>query len=139
MGKENGRASLIRKAHENDVLEVWGDGSPVRDFVHARDVAQGMIHAVENKITDPINLGSGTGVQIRTIAETIAAKFEKEIVWLTDKPTGDARRVFDMTRATEHGFYPSISIEDGIEDTINWFLENREIIDKRFNAFTENE
>jgi len=127
--------SLIRKAHDQKLLEVWGDGSAIRDFIHARDVALGMLHVVENKITEPVNLGSGDGVSIRTIAEIISNKFEKEIKWLTDKPTGDARRVFDMTRAYSHGFKPSISIEDGIEETIDWFLANKEIIDKRFNAF----
>ena len=127
--------SLIRKADENDVLEVWGDGSAIRDFIHAKDVALGMIHAVENKITEPINLGSGTGISIRQIAEVVSERFKKEINWLTDKPTGDKRRVFDMTRATNHGFVPSISIEEGINKTIDWFLENKELIDKRFNAF----
>ena len=129
--------SLIRKADENSVLEVWGDGSPVRDFIHAKDVALGMIHAVENEITEPLNLGSGDGVKIGRIAEIISAAFQKPIKWLVDKPTGDAQRIFDMTRATTAGFKPTISIEEGIQDTINWFLENKEIIDKRYNAFTE--
>jgi GDP-L-fucose synthase len=129
--------SLIRKGDENDVLVVWGDGSPVRDFIHAKDVALGMIHAVENEITEPLNLGSGTGVKIGRIAEIVSAAFRKPIKWLVDKPTGDAQRIFDMTRATEAGFTPTISIEEGIHDTIDWFLENKDIIDKRYNAFTE--
>lgn len=129
--------SLIRKASENNVLEVWGDGSSIRDFIHAKDVALGMIYAVENKITKPINLGSGNGIQIKEIAEAISNKFNKEIKWLTDKPTGDARRVFDMTRASGYGFSPTISIEQGINSTIDWFLENKETIDDRFNAFKD--
>ena len=52
--------SLIRKAYENDIIEVWGDGSSIRDFIHTKDVARGMLFAVENKITKPLNLGSGT-------------------------------------------------------------------------------
>ena len=130
--------SLIRKASENDILEVWGDGSSIRDFIHAKDVALGMIYAVENKITEPINLGSGDGVKIKDIAEAISEKFDKKIKWLTDKPTGDARRVFDMSRAFNYGFKPTISIEHGINNTIDWFLENKDIIDKRFNAFKDN-
>ena len=130
--------SLIRKASEQDVLEVWGDGSAVRDFIHAKDVALGMLFAVENKITEPINLGSGSGVRIKTIANAIAKKFNKKIKWLKDKPTGDAKRVFDMTRAKSYGFKTTITVKDGIEDTIDWFLENKDIIDKRFNAFKEN-
>jgi len=127
--------SLIRKAFENDELEVWGNGSAVRDFIHAKDVALGMIHVVKNKITKPVNLGSGDGIAIKTIAEIISKRFNKNISWLTDKPTGDARRVFDMTRAYGYGFTPSIDIESGINDTIDWFLENKDTIDKRYNAF----
>jgi len=127
--------SLIRKGHEEDVLEVWGDGSAIRDFIHARDVALGMLHAVENKIIEPINLGSGNGITIKDIAEVISNKFSKKIKWLTDKPTGDARRVFDVSRANSYGLQPTISIKQGIEETIEWFLENKDIVDKRFNAF----
>jgi GDP-L-fucose synthase len=127
--------SLIRKAHDNEILEVWGDGSPIRDFIHARDVASGMLHMVKNKITQPVNLGSGTGIAIKTIAETVAKKFNRPIKWLTDKPSGDARRLFDMSRAKSYGFEPQISIEEGIDETIKWFLENKEIIDKRYNVF----
>ena len=129
--------SLIRKAHDNEVLEVWGDGSAIRDFIHAKDVASEMLHVVENKITKPVNLGSGDGVSIKTIAEIVAKRFGKDIKWLTDKPTGDARRVFDMSRAYDYGFNQSVSVEQGINDTIDWFLENKEIIDKRYNAFTK--
>jgi GDP-L-fucose synthase len=131
--------SLIRKAYDNDILEVWGDGSPIRDFIHAKDVALGMLLVVEKEITEPINLGSGNGITIKTISETISNKFNKPIKWLTDKPTGDAKRVFDMNRAFSHGFKPSISIEEGLQDTIDWFLENIDIIDNRYNAFTANQ
>lgn len=129
--------SLIRKASENEVLEVWGDGSPVRDFIHAKDVARGMLYMVKNKITKPVNLGSGDGVTIKEIAEAIAKKFDKPIKWLTDKPRGDAKRIFDMTRAKSYGFEPEISIEKGVEETINWFLENKDVIDKRYNVFAK--
>jgi len=131
--------SLIRKAFENDTLEVWGDGSSIRDFIHSKDVALGMLHMVENGVTEPVNLGSGDGVTIRTIVEKIVQHCGKEIEveWDTTKPTGDARRVFDMTRAASHGFSLSISIEEGIKDTIRWFRENREIVDLRHNAFTK--
>ena len=131
--------SLIRKAHEMDTLEVWGDGSAVRDFIHARDVARGMIYAVENKITEPLNLGSGNGVTIKKIVDVIVEKcgFPIKVFWDKSKPTGDKRRIFDMTRAHGYGFKISVSIEQGIEETIKWFLENKEVIDRRYNAFTE--
>ena len=90
---------------------------------------------VENKVTQPVNLGSGEGIKIKRIAEAIANYFDKDIEWDITKPTGDSRRVFDMTRAKSCGFEPLISIEDGISETIEWYLQNKENIDKRFNAF----
>lgn len=129
--------SLIRKAQENDVLEVWGDGSTIRDFIHADDVALGMIFAVENGITDPINLGSGTGHTIKEIVDMVVKYADKdlEVKWLTDKPSGDKIRLFDMTRAKSYGFDTSVSLEDGIRRTTEWFQNNKEILDKRYNAF----
>ena len=129
--------SLIRKAHENPSLDVWGDGSPVRDFIHSRDVALGMLFVVENGITEPLNLGSGTGVSIKELVEIIADNLEEEkaINWDTTKPTGDKMRILDMTKAKSYGFETSISFEEGVKDTIRWFRENRDIIDRRHNAF----
>ncbi len=121
--------SLIRKAFSNDILEVWGDGSAIRDFIHARDVARGMLFVVENKITEPINLGSGDEISIKRIAKAVANEANVKIKWDTSKPTGDPRRVFDMTRAKSYGFTPTISIEQGIKETIEWYLENKTTAD----------
>ena len=129
--------SLIRKAHENEILDVWGDGSPIRDFIHSKDVARGMIFAVENKITEPLNLGSGTGVTIKELAETVANYFDKSIQWSPEKPSGDARRIFSMERANSYGFYPEVSIKEGVESTIEWFILNQDKIEKKFNALNK--
>ena len=114
--------SLIKKAMENDKIEVWGDGSPIRDLIYAEDVAQGMIHMVENKVTEPVNLASGTGVTIKEIAEIIADYFDKEIIWDTDKPMGDMKRIMDTTRAESYGFKAQTTLKEGIENTIEWYL-----------------
>jgi GDP-L-fucose synthase len=125
--------SLIRKADENEKLEVWGDGSQIRDFIHSYDVARGMIFAVENKISEPINLGSGEGVTIKIIAETVANYFGKELVWDKDKPSGDPIRLFDMSRAKSYGFEAKISIVEGVNNTIDWYINNKNIIKKKYN------
>ena len=117
--------SLIKKAMENDVLDVWGDGSPIRDLIYAEDVARGMIHMVQNEVTEPVNLGSGTGVTIKRVAEIVAEYFNKEIVWDKTKPMGDMKRLMDMSRAKSHGFEPQTSFEDGIIKTIEWYKENK--------------
>jgi len=127
--------SLIRKAFSGDKMEVWGDGSAVRDFIHARDVAEGMLFVVENKITQPVNLGSGDGVTIKQVADAVANIAGVEVVWDTTKPTGDARRVFDMTRAHSLGFFPKISIEDGIKETVEWYVKNQNVANSSVDAF----
>jgi GDP-L-fucose synthase len=127
--------SLIRKASENDVLSVWGDGTPIRDFIHARDVARGMVFAVENKITEPLNLGSGDGVQIKDLAFTIANCFNVSLSFDSSKPNGDHKRVLDMSRIHSYGFKNSISIKDGINETIEWYLNNKDKLNYRYNPF----
>ena len=127
--------SLVRKAQENDVLEVWGDGSTIRDFIHADDVALGMLFAVENQITKPINLGSGEGYSIKEVVDMVVKHSGKnlEVKWLTDKPNGDAIRLFDKS----YGFDISVSLDEGIKQTTKWFLNNKDILDKRYNAFVD--
>jgi GDP-L-fucose synthase len=129
--------SLIRKAQENDILEVWGDGSPIRDFIYADDVAKGMIFAVENKITKPLNLGSGVGYTIKEVVDLVVKHSGKdlEVKWLSDKPNGDQKRLFDMSTAKSYGWEIEIGLDDGIKKTTEWFLNNKEILDKRYNPF----
>ena len=120
-------------------LVCWGDGTPIRDFIYAGDCADGMIHMVENGITEPVNLGSGDGVSIKNVAESIRNCYNKEvgIEWDTTKPKGDARRLMDTTRAESHGFKCTTSLDDGIKETLNWYLDNRDSYKKRNNYFTK--
>ena len=113
--------SLIRKGYNDDVLEVWGDGSPIRDFIYSEDVARGMLHMVKNKVSEPVNLGSGTGVTIKEVADIIADYFGKEIEWDITKPMGDMKRIMSTERAESYGFNPQISLKDGIIKTIEWY------------------
>lgn len=132
--------ALIRRAVEGErPLTVWGDGSPVRDFIHARDVARGMMMAVEKGIVEPVNLGSGTGITIREIAETVARNIEGgvELVWDTSKPAGDAKRILDTARQRAMGFEPIVGLEEGIRETLAWYIANRDQADRRYNAFTD--
>jgi len=132
--------SLIHRITSGESpLSVWGDGTPIRDFIYAGDCADGMIHMVENGVTDPVNLGSGDGVSIKEIAETICELHGENtnIAWDTSKPKGDARRLMDTTRAKSFGFNCKTSLRHGIKETMEWFKENREAYKKRNNYFTE--
>ena len=114
-------ASLVKKGYHNDLLSVWGDGTPIRDFIHAEDVARGILMSYENKITEPINLGSGDGVRIKDIASIVATHYGKEIEYDTTKPNGDNKRLMDMTRANSYGFYPEVDVETGIKSVIKYY------------------
>lgn len=129
--------SLIRKAQESDVLEVFGDGSPIRDFIYSDDVARGMLHVVENKITDPINLGSGGGYTIKNLVELVLKYSGRDIPvkWLTDAPSGDSKRLMSVDRMKKYGLETTVSLEEGVKLTTEWFLNNKEILDKRYNPF----
>jgi len=110
-------------------VEVWGDGSPSREFLHARDAARGIVLATERYDgEEPVNLGTGREISIKDLAELIAeiVGFQGELKWLTDKPNGQPRRGLDTTRARERfGFEAGISLEDGIAETVAWWEANR--------------
>ena len=134
--------SLISRAMSGEnPLVVWGDGTPIRDFIHARDVARGMMMVVEKGVTMPVNLGSGRGATIKEIAETITRLVPGgpiKIVWDKSKPMGDKKRLMDITRAKKLlGFRPLISLEQGIKETIEWYLKNKTLLHKRYNIFNE--
>lgn len=132
--------SLIRRALDGEnPLTVWGDGSPIRDFIHAEDVARGMMLALEKGMGQPINLGSGIGVTIKEIVEIIVSNMENKpkIVWDTSAPPGDKKRLMDISRAKAIGFNPSISIEKGIKEVMDWYRENKDIVNRRYNVFNE--
>lgn len=133
--------SLIRRVVDGEKpLTVWGDGSAIRDFIFAHDVARGMMHVVENDINFPVNLGSGTGVSIKNIVEAIVKiknDPDLEVVWDANKPNGDACRIMDTSRATSIGFKTEKSLEDGIRETMQWYSDNRSVAGNRYNAFTD--
>ena len=132
--------SLIRRALDGeDPFVVWGDGSPVRDFIHASDVAAGMQFVVEKCFLQPVNLGSGVGVSVKRVVEIIVDRLKKKprVVWDAAKPAGDRIRLMDISRARSLGWEPKVAIEEGIRDAMDWYESNRADADKRYNVFTQ--
>jgi len=116
-------ASMIKKGYHDKVLNVWGDGTPIRDFIYSKDVARGMIHMVHNRINDTINLGSGEEVRISDIAGIIGNYFGKEIEYDLTKPNGDLRRQMNTDKMKKCGFKREYSLQQGIEETIKYYEE----------------
>ena len=132
--------SLISRAIDSkDKLTIWGDGSPVRDFINSKDVARAMIFCVENEISQPVNVGSGKGTSIKELAEIIISHIPHnlEIEWDTTKPNGDAYRVADISRLKSYGFELSKTLDESIAETIKWYLENKEEFSKRYDQFLQ--
>lgn len=124
--------ALIRKfvdaeaRAEREVI-VWGDGSPTREFLHAKDAAEGIALAAERYDGDePVNLGAGFEISIKDLAETIArlTGYTGALKWDTSKPNGQPRRSLDTTRAERlFGFKARIGFEQGLRETIAWYRE----------------
>jgi GDP-L-fucose synthase len=124
--------ALIRKtieAQQKGAKEVvlWGDGSPTREFLYAGDAADGILTAAERyNGGEPVNLGSGQEISIKTLAELIArlTGYQGQLVWDTSQPNGQPRRALDTSRAADYfGWRASVPFEEGLRQTIAWYRE----------------
>ena len=133
--------AMLRRFHEavqqnaSEVV-VWGTGTPMREFLHVDDMAQASLFVLDldeqtyRANTQPmlshINVGTGTDVTIRELAETIArvTGFQGQLVFDTSKPDGTPRKLMDVSRLADMGWRASITLEDGLRDAYRWFLEN---------------
>jgi GDP-L-fucose synthase len=113
------------KSSNSKSIEVWGDGSPTRDFLYVEDAAAGIVRAAEAYEGDePINLGSEQEISIRELVHKIVRlmEYDGEIIWDTTKPNGQPRRCVSNQRARELiGFRPAIDIDEGLKRTVSWF------------------
>lgn len=109
-------------------VHVWGDGSSTRDFVYVGDVVDGMLRAVEAyDRAELVNISSGVETSIREVVEHLRCltPYRGEIVWDTSRPNGQARRVFDVSKAkADLGFSASVTLEEGLRQTLDWYRAN---------------
>jgi len=124
--------ALIRKCLEaqrtgEQRITVWGSGTPTREFLHVSDCAEAVLLATEHyDKPDPVNIGTGTEITIRDLVALIAriTGFDGEVAWDGTKPDGQPRRRLDTSRAVkEFGFRASVSLEDGIRETVFWYSQ----------------
>jgi GDP-L-fucose synthase len=125
--------ALIRKAHEARLagassLEIWGTGSPRREFLHVDDLADACVMLLKTYSDEQhVNIGSGDDVSILDLTRMVmkAVGFEGEIVRDTDKPDGTPRKLMSAARLRAMGWTPSIALPDGIKATYQWFLNHQ--------------
>jgi len=125
--------ALIRKFHEAKVagqkeVIVWGTGTPLREFLHVDDLADGVVFLMDHYDgNEPMNCGAGYDVTIRELAETIGrvTGFEGQLVFDTSKPDGTPRKLMDSSRLGALGWKPRINLTTGIEGVYRWFLQEK--------------
>ena len=133
--------SLIKRAFDGeDPFTVWGDGAQIRDFIYSKDVARGMMMALENcqGPFKPLNLGSGKEHTIKELVEIITGNLDPkpEVIWDTSKPSGDRKRLMDISRAESLlRWKPQYTLKEGIEETMEWYKNNNDVSGGRFDYF----
>ena len=130
--------AMIRKFHEakennHAPVELWGSGTPMREFLHVEDMAKAVVFAVENKLPEHLyNVGTGTDVTIKQLAEMIkkTVGHKGEIIWDSSKPDGTPRKLMDISKMNSLGWNAEYKLSLGIEKTYIWFLKNQEGLKK---------
>lgn len=134
--------ALMRRFHEaklnkDKVVTIWGSGKPMREFLHVDDMAAACLHVMNLDIktyqqhTQPmlshINVGTGLDCSIRELAETMAkvVGFNGKLEFDASKPDGTMRKLMDVSRLKHLGWEAGISLEDGLQKTYQWFLDNQ--------------
>jgi GDP-L-fucose synthase len=128
--------AMMRKFHEAKInkhapVTLWGSGTPMREFLFVDDMAEAVVFALENTLPDYLyNIGTGEDLTIKALAETIQkiTGHQGEIIWDATKPDGTPRKLMDISKMHELGWKHKVSLEEGIQKTYDWFLENANAI-----------
>ena len=126
--------ALIRKFHDakqsgGKAVEIWGTGSPMREFLHVDDLADACVFLIENYSDDMhINVGTGVDLSIRELAEKVRNVVypAAELHFDTSKPDGTPRKVLDVSRLNNLGWSPSYTLDSGLASTYQWFLDQQD-------------
>jgi GDP-L-fucose synthase len=125
--------AMIRKFHEaklkgNASVQLWGTGSPMREFLHADDLGQAVLFALKNTLDEDLyNVGTGVDLTIKDLALLIQSVtgHKGKLEWDTNKPDGTPRKLMDTTRLNSQGWNSRIALLEGVSKTYAWFLENQ--------------
>lgn len=127
-------SALMSRFHEAKMsgaqaVTLWGSGSPRREFVHADDIADACLHLLQNDVSNlefPLNIGVGSDISIRELAEAIAGVvgYRGQLEWDRTKPDGAPRKLLDSTRLRAFGWSPKTSFTEGLRNTYDWYLQH---------------
>jgi len=125
--------AMIRKFHEAKVnghqpVTLWGSGSPMREFLHVKDLADAVLFAVEENLESGLyNIGTGKDLRIKELATLIRdiVGHRGEVVWDKTKPDGTPRKLLDVSKIHSAGWHHIIELREGLEETYQWFLQNK--------------
>ena len=128
--------AMIRKFHEakqamSKTVQLWGSGKPFREFLFVDDLADACVFLVNNcshkEIGECVNVGSGTDLTIKALAEMIQeiVGFSGDVVWDSLKPDGTPKKLLDISRIRALGWEPKTSLKDGIKKTYEWYLDEK--------------
>ena len=128
--------AMLHKFHEAKInnhseVTLWGSGIPMREFLFVDDMADAVVYALENKLSEYLyNIGTGKDITIKELAKIIqnVTGHQGKIIWDTSKPDGTPRKLMDVSKMKELGWEYSTELEDGIKKTYQWFLENTDTI-----------
>ncbi len=124
--------AMLRKFHEakeksHSPVTLWGSGTPMREFLFVDDMAAAVVYALENNLSEYLyNIGTGKDITIKELAATIqkAVGHQGEIIWDSTKPDGTPRKLMDVSKMKKEGWEYTTELEEGIQKTYDWFLEN---------------
>ena len=124
--------ALLRKFHDAKIKNlknvlIWGDGSPMREFLHVDDLSDAIVFSIKNNLNDYIyNVGYGKDISIKELSFLIKriVGFEGNIIWDSTKPNGTPKKLMDSSKINNLGWSPKIKLEVGLRETYKWYLNN---------------
>lgn len=123
------------KMNEDDQVECWGTGAPMREFMYVDDAAEAIVQALQKyeDNSSPLNIGTGSDISIKELVEYIneAVGYEGEIFWNTDKPDGQMKKLLSVEKMKEYIEINPISVKEGIAETVKWYSSNKKEADAK--------
>lgn len=119
----------LNKNLANKTFEIWGTGTPLREFLHVDDLAYAIKYVIESNVNeDLLNVGSGEEISIKNLSKLIAKKlnYDGTLLFNERMPDGNPRKLLDSSKLSSYGWKSLIDLDDGLDRTIKWFLSNQQ-------------